>query len=328
MPIAVVIAGVIIAGAVIYVNPSIFSGGKEGEGAENEIENVLSSQDAADKALSFINENILEPGMTASLIEAIEENGLYKIKLKIEEKEFDSYVTKNGKFLFPQVIDLDQAVNNQQEEDNTVADIPKKDVPDIKLFIMSYCPYGLQAQKMFLPVYDLLKDKVDMEIYFVDYIMHDKQEIDENLRQYCIQKEQKARYYNYAVCFVKDGDFEKCFSEAKIDKARIDSCISETDNQYKIAEQYQDKSTWLNERYPKFGIHSELNEKYGVKGSPTVVINDEIAAINPRSPEHFKNIICEAFASQPEQCSQTLSDKVPSPGLGLGEGSSSGGVCE
>lgn len=56
---------------------------------------------------------------------------------------------------------------------------------------MSYCPYGLQAEKMFLPVYDLLKNKAEMGIYFVNYIMHDKKEIDENLREYCIQKEQE-----------------------------------------------------------------------------------------------------------------------------------------
>ena len=109
IPIAVIIAGVLIAGAVIYVNPSIFSG-QEKLDTENEAQNILSSQEAADKALSFINENILEPGMTASLIEAIEENGLYKLKLKIGEQEFDSYVTKNGKFLFPQVVDLEQPI--------------------------------------------------------------------------------------------------------------------------------------------------------------------------------------------------------------------------
>lgn len=117
IPIAVIIAGVLIAGAVIYVNPSILSGQEKLE-TENETQNVLSSQEAADKALSFINENILEQGMSASLIEAIEENGLYKLKLKIGEQELDLYVTKNGKFLFPQVVDLEQPIvqNTDGEE--------------------------------------------------------------------------------------------------------------------------------------------------------------------------------------------------------------------
>jgi len=157
--------------------------------------------------------------------------------------------------------------------------------------------------------------------------MHEKKEIDENLRQYCIQKEEKEKYYDYLSCFVKAGEFEKCLNEAKIDKEKMNSCISETDKEYKITQLYNDKSTWLSGRYPRFDVHTDLNEKYGVQGSPTVVINDKVVEVSSRSPEKFKEVICQAFNSPPEECSQTLSNTTFSPGFGLETGTSSGGGC-
>lgn len=318
-PLAILIAGLIIAGAYVYIN--------RGE-TENLIsEQGLSAQAVAEKAIDYINENILAGASTASLVEAIEENGLYKVKIRIEDQEFDSYISPNGELLFVEGIDMTE-IREAVQGETTPQDIPKSDVPDIKVFVMSYCPYGLQAQKMFLPVYDLLKEKAEMGIYFVDYIMHDKQEIDENLRQYCIQKQEEAKYSDYLSCFVVDGDFEKCLSQTNINEANLAICISETDEEYKITEQYNDKSTWLNGSYPKFDVQADLNEIYGVGGSPTVVINDTVANISPRSPENFKQVVCQAFNSTPEECSQILSNEAPSPGLGGGTTSSSGGTCE
>ena len=316
IPISIIIAGLLIAGALIYLNQ-----GKT-EKAEGQ---VLIPQQAAQIAIDYINQNILQQGTTASLLSVAEENGVYKFRLKIGENEYDSYVTKDGKILFPESYDLAAAI--QKEEEGETEGITKQDTPDVKVFVMSYCPYGLQAQKMFLPVYDLLKDKAEMGIYFVDYIMHEKQEIDENLRQYCIQEEEKEKFSSYLSCFVKDGDFEKCLSETNIDRTELVTCVSEADQEYDITLQYNDKSTWLNERFPKFDVHSDLNEKYGVRGSPAVVINDQVVNISPRSPEKFKEVICQAFTSQPEECSQTLSNDIPSPGLGGGTGSSNEGSC-
>ena len=312
IPIAIVIAGILIAGAIVYV--------KRGR-----VEKFLSPQVVAEKAVDFINKNLLQEGMTASLVNVVEENGLYKLRLKIGDKEYPSYVSKDGKLLFPEEgINLEEKPLAQEE---TSQESEKRDRPDVKLFVMSYCPYGLQMEKAYLPVYNLLKEKVEMGVYFVNYAMHEKKEIDENLRQYCIQKEQKEKYYDYLSCFVKEGNFEKCLSETNIDKDKMNSCISQTDQTYKITQLYNDKSTWLNGQFPKFDVHTDLNEKYGVQGSPTVVINDKVVEVSPRSPEKFKEVICQAFNSSPAECSQTLSNDVPSPGLGGGTGSS-GGSCQ
>ena len=329
----IIVAGLAIGLSLIYINQ---------KKSLTNITEPLTPQQAAQKAIGFINENMLVDGVSASLIDAIEQNGVYQIKFKVEEEEFESYVSPDGKLLFVQGIDLE---NGSSDDEGGNQEIVKTDIPDVKLFVMSYCPYGLQAQKALLPVYDLLEDKTDIGVYFVSYIMHDKKEIDENLRQYCIQKEEDGKYVDYLSCFVKDGNYEECLSNTGIDQGKIGSCISATDQEYGITEKYNDESTWLSGKYPKFDVHAAFNEEYKVTGSPTLVVNGvTILSREPnpnsapqkyivipdfsRSPEGYKNIICQAFNSAPEECSQTLLEETPQPSFGMGTGGSGSGSCQ
>lgn len=289
----------------------------------------LTPQKAAQKAVDYINQYLLPQGTTASFFNVVEEDGVYKFRLKIGDQEQDIYVTKNGKLLFSNPLDLTSQPQNQSTP--PTGEVPKSDKPDVKLFVMTYCPYGLQAQKMFLSVYNLFKDKADMGIYFVDYVMHyipEKTEINENLRQYCIQKEQKEKYYDYLSCFVEAGNSAQCLIDAKIDQTKMSSCISATDQQYNITSLYNDQSSWLSGQYPQFNVNADLSQQYGVQGSPTLVINGTIVELSSRSPEQFKQAICQAFNTPPAECSQTLSDTAFSTGFGQGTGSSTSGSCQ
>jgi len=106
IPIAIIIAGLLIAGALVYIN--------QGKVTEKVSEN-LSPQEAAEKAIDYINQNLLEEGTTASLVNVVEENGVYKFRLKIGENEYDSYITKNGKLLFTEGFDLEEILETQPE---------------------------------------------------------------------------------------------------------------------------------------------------------------------------------------------------------------------
>jgi glutaredoxin len=309
-PIVLVLGIVILGGFYFYT--------KSDQGGNSQA--LLTAQEAADRAITFVNENMLMEGFSASLVDVTEESGLYKIKFQVQDQEVESFVSSDGRFLFVQSIDMNKIEEEKQAE--------KTDKPDVKLFIMSYCPYGLQAQKALLPVQELLGDKANIEIAFVDYAMHGKEEIDENLRQYCIQKEQKDKYIAYATCFTETDDYEGCLSQASVDVSKMEACVSSTDQAFKITEGYEDESTWLSGRYPQFNVQTNLNEEYGVSGSPTLVINGKSVQPSSRSPEAFKQAICEAFNTLPEECSQALSDAPASPGIGGGTGSSSGGSCE
>ena len=160
----------------------------------------------------------------------------------------------------------------------------------------------------------------------MNYIMHGQKEIDENLRQYCIQKEQKEKYGDYLNCFAAEGDWEGCLASAGINKEKMDSCISAADEEYGVTLAYNDKDSWLNGRFPKFDVHNNLNEEYGVQGSPTFVINGQVAGVS-RSPEKIKEAVCSAFEMEPEECLVKLSEEYASPGFGLAVGEANGGGC-
>ncbi len=296
------------------------------------------SEELGNKTIDFINESLLQPGTTASLAKADceERPGLCKLTVNIGDNSFDSYISTDGQLLFPEAIEMEKAEesNNQAATDQQVGqsasleNLPKQEKADVKLFIMSYCPYGLQAQKALLPAFDLLKDQADIKVHFVNYIMHDKQEIDENLRQYCIQEQEPEKFIPYLGCFVEAGDFEKCLSQVNINKSNLNTCLAQTDEEYGLYAAYEDKESWLSGLYPVFKIDDELNKQYGVQGSPTLVINDQVVQPN-RSPEAYKQAICLGFETMPDQCAQTLSSKSPTPGLGLGEtDSTSDAQCE
>jgi len=274
----------------------------------------LSADEASKKAIEHINKNFVSGQNQASLVSVSDEGRVYKLRLKINAQEYDSYITKDGKYLFPEGINL--AASSVSPTPQPSKPVPKSDKPDVKLFVMSYCPFGLQAEKMFLPVYNLLKDKAQMGIYYVNYIMHEKKELDENLRQYCLEGEQKDKYYTYLACFVKDGNSASCLTQAKVDQKALAACVAATDKKFNITKQYNDKSTWLSGQFPKFDIHTALNEKYGVRGSPSIVINEQMVDVSPRTPEKFKEVICQAFSNPPAECSQKISEEAPAAGFG------------
>jgi len=204
-------------------------------------------------------------------------------------------------------------------------EVPKSDRPEAHAFVMSHCPYGLQFLKAYIPVIELLGDKADLEVNFVHYIMHGEKEMKDNTRMYCVQKTQKEKFADYLRCFVESGDHEKCVSDVALDKNAIDTCIQETDDEFGITKTFQESQ----ERFPPYPVDANLAQQYGVRGSPTFVINGQQVRVT-RSAEAIKQAICNAFNSPPGECSQTLSSTPESPGfgpVGSGGGSSSGAQC-
>ncbi|HDD72706.1 MAG TPA: hypothetical protein ENG00_01285 [Candidatus Aenigmarchaeota archaeon] len=316
-----------------FVNMQIGMTGYAVQGSQNGGLNVMTAQEAGNKAISFINDYLLQPGVSAKLNKIEEKNGVYEMSLEITSpqgsRDFTSYVTKDGKLLFVSSIDLDEKPEKPQTQNQQPAEVPKTDRPKVNVFVMSYCPFGLQFEKALIPVMKLLGSNADISVNFVDYIMHGKKELDENLRQYCIQKEQREKYVDYLECFVQSGDYSKCLSEAGVDEEKLDSCITATDEEYNITGLYNDRSTWSGGRFPQFPVESDMNSRYGVRGSPTFVVNGKVMRVN-RSPEAVKEAICSAFVDPPEECEEKLSEATESPGIGpLGQqsASGSGGGC-
>jgi protein-disulfide isomerase len=200
--------------------------------------------------------------------------------------------------------------------------ITKSDTPVVNVFVMSYCPYGTQIEKGVIPVQQLLGSKADININFVQYTMHGQKEGDENTAQYCIQKEQKDKYWQYLTCFLDKSDSAGCQDKAGIDKTKLQACIASADSEFNISSDMAAGS-----QYPRYRVNEEMAKKYGIQGSPGLVINEKMIS-SGRDSESLKKAICCAFNKKPAECGQTLSSAAPAPGFGFsGTGSGAAASC-
>jgi hypothetical protein len=303
--VGIAILAIIITGVVIYAGPdSKFS-----------INNFnlfgSSKKQLAQKAVDFINNNGLSQ-LPASLSgDVVEQNGLIKFKIKIGTNEFDSYLSKDGKLLFPQAIkieDTNSELSNtgsqptEEQKRQAAEAIQKTDNPMLEAYVVSACPFGVQMQRAMA---DAINSVPDLAKYVkARYIgnvsedgknieaMHGAAEAAENLRQICIREEQPNKYWNYISCYIKAGEASSCEKTASVDSSALSGCVANSARGIAYAKKDFD-----------------LNTKYNVEGSPTLILGESLideSMFGGRSSDGIKNIVCAAFNSKPAFCSQTL----------------------
>ncbi|MEM4641291.1 MAG: hypothetical protein QXW65_02120 [Candidatus Pacearchaeota archaeon] len=244
--------------------------------------------------------------LTPKIDEEIELPGLPKSRV-VSLNDTTITLTNNHKYCDKSIMINLKLIAKTQEKQTSSAIKHIEGAPTMQVFIMSYCPYGLQILKGLLPVWREFQDKANIELRFVSYTMHGAKEEEENARMICIREEQNNKLLDYLECFVQTGNADQCLASSNIDKAKLNSCMSQ--------------------RYEKyFAEDKALNEKYNVRGSPTVIIDGREVSIYPRDPQSIANALCDAFKTKPSECSKAFSTINPSPGFGSGS-SSSGGSC-
>lgn len=310
---------------------SIIGFGLYSANAQKEKSSWLPVKDIEEKATAYINSELIQQG-EATVKVAGKEGNMYKLEVEYNGQKIPSLISKDGQKFFPQVLDLSgkEAVAENTNETKTdaqpvVDSVEKKsDKPEIELFVMSHCPYGLQMEKGIIPAIKALGNKVDFKIKFNDYAMHGEKELKEQLNQYCIQKEQPDKYLAYLECFAKNGDSgaEGCLNNAQIDKGKVAVCVAKTEQEYKVMANFNNKIGYKGS-YAGFEIFKADNEKYSVGGSPTLVINGSESNSGRDSKSLLKSI-CSAFNNPPKECSTELSSESPTPGFGGGSAPSNG----
>jgi len=263
-----------------------------------------SGQKVAQKALDFINKNMLQ-GQTAVLGEVKTESGVYAFKLKIGEQEYTSYVTKDGRILFTSGIEISPVTSTPTTTKaaavkQTCADLAKTEAPVLEAFVVSECPFGLQMQRI---LNEVVKNIPEAAQYIkVEYIgdvtnnkvnsMHGDEEAQENLRQVCIREEQVNKYWDYIACHIKKGDVDSCLTSAKIDKTVLTTCMEDTNKGLVYIKK-------------DFG----RSNKFNATASPTLILNEKEVSefdFGGRAAEAVKTVICCGFKNQLAFCSQKL----------------------
>ena len=275
----------------------------------------ISKDAAGKKAVEFIQTSF---GANVSVFNNVTDLGkIYVMNVPYQGQDIPVYVTKDGKYFISSAIDMNAvpSANTPSNTANAPTEVVKSDKPVVEGYFFSYCPYGTQFEKAMIPVYNLLKSKVDMNIVFIG-AMHGEYEKIESLRQICVQKEyDKDKLWAYFEKFLANTNLGACNGEASciapyitaimtnlsIDEAKIKTCMA------------NDAETIYNADVSKAGSLS-------ISGSPTFVINGAQVQVS-RSPEAVKTAICAAFTTAPSECSQTLSSTAASPGFGSGAGS-------
>ncbi len=308
LPIAIIIVGFLIAQALYTLD-------------NNRISGTVSEQKAAEKAVNFIGNVALQGQAPVSLVESSQESGLYKIVIQIEDQTHEAYVSKDGKFLFAQGTDMDQAQQEQQSQNNNQvqeSNIPKNNSPKVELFVMSFCPYGNQAEELMYPVVNSLGDKADIELRYVIYSdyrgggpeycldeeskycsMHGVDELKQNVRELCVQEYQPNKFWDFVKAINSSCSYQN-----------VESCWENVAKNIGINTS-QVKTCLTNEAMDLLAQEVSLNDKYGITGSPQLIING-VEFQGDRSSEAYKQGICSGFNSPPEECSETLTDNTDS----------------
>jgi len=281
----------------------------------------ISAQQAGAKAVSYIND-LLQGQATATLVNATEVNGVYKLRISIEGQSTDIYVTKDGVLMFPGAYDITVPLPTPSSQSQAASTgYPKSDKPSVELFVMSFCPYGVQAEQAMKPVVDLLGDSADFRIKFIVNVggttpddvqsLHGSPEAMEDLRQVCIRENyDQATLWSYVSeisenCYslyrndtAMDACWKAAAAEAGVNSTLVEECVN------------TESVSLISEDESEAGV-------YGVTGSPTIFINGQPYA-GARSSEAFKTAICSAFNEPPAACNQTLLSTTSTASGGCG----------
>ena len=148
--------------------------------------------------------------------------------------------------------------------------------PDVELFVMSYCPYGVQAEQELLPFLETYGDTIDFKLRFIIgkeeasaedasgdirfTSLHGETELIENKRQMVIAELYPEKLFDYLLCRADhlQEAWVNCAKDVGLDVGRISEAVEAEKVTLDLVEEIQRK------------------EALNIKGSPTLVIDGRI----------------------------------------------------
>jgi len=254
-----------------------------------------------------VNELLAGQG-TATLGNVKEQHGMYQVNVSYQGEEIPLYSSPDCSMLFNEGLDITVPPPTPTPTPEPV----KTDRPSVDLYVMSFCPYGTQAEATMKPVADLLGKKADIHLRYITtvtgnnvtsvYSLHGAVEVEEDLRQVCIQKHAPQNLWAYLTRFNAEcyplaqntTDMLKCSQNITasqgIDGVKIQTCATGTEG---IGLLKTDEGSAI------------AND---ATASPTLLING-VEYSGSRTPESYKEAICGSFTTLPADCSTVLSSQ-------------------
>ena len=185
----------------------------------------------------------------------------------------------------------------------------------VDFFVMTFCPYGAQAEDILKPVYDVFKDEVLFEPHYVIYSnyggggpnycideenvycsMHGINELNEGVRQLCLWKYyDEDTWWDYVGCIndnCSTANVEECWKgcadQVGVDQEVINKCFDE-------------------EALDLLETDKALGDSLNVRGSPSLFFNSTERYAGARSVDGYKAAICNIDPSL-KGCSEEVED--------------------
>ena len=183
--------------------------------------------------------------------------------------------------------------------------------PSVELFVMSFCPYGVQAENAMEPVVGLLGTKADITVRFIATVqgttvdsvksLHGLPEAKEDLRQLCV-----AKYYPQELWpYLMDVNAQ-CYPVYK-NATQIEFCQKNATATRGIDNQKIETCAYGSEGIALLKADEAITKNLKITGSPTLIMNGQ-KYVGQRTAEAYKQGICARFETPPAECSVNLSD--------------------
>ena len=273
----------------VYTNGFNFTGAAT-------IDASITQIDAEDTILDYVNNNLLQPPFTATVESSEELDNLFKITLDVAGQEIDSYITKDGKFFFPQGFDLEAPLDLEAPETElvevSVDDDPMKGDLNAPVTIIEFSEYQCPFCKKYV---DETYQKI-MEEYVdtgkVRYIFRDfPLGFHPNAKPAAIASEcahEQGKFWEYHDLLFENQNslnlenYKKWAVDLGLDTEQFNGCLD-------------------SEKYKK-EVEKDLadGQSYGVSGTPAFFVNGKmISGAQPFAA--FKQAIEEALQSEGSQ---------------------------
>ena len=174
--------------------------------------------------------------------------------------------------------DVDHSRSPMNLEELLASRISRMGKPMLELFVMSYCPFAIQAEEKLIPIVKKFGDTIDFKLQF---IAQEKEEVSlqeitpftslrgypevaENIRQLLIAKEYPDKYLDYILCRGKklNESWEACARKLDIDVVKIQALF---DSQ---------------EAEELFRENIKRAAKLGIRASPTILVDNRQFRVN------------------------------------------------
>ncbi len=299
-------------------------------------------------------------GMNFTIENVTDKAGIYEVTLKVEfngrTQTLTSGITKDGKYFMPTVVDVEklkeQLGNAQQTQQQQKFEPKKTAKPDVKLFVMPFCPFGQPAENAMYSVAKLFGNKISYRIHYIitlktasewnQYLDNAKKYFEskglsaDQINSYInrinnsaiVLKNGNQTYYmsslhgkNEAMEVIRQLCIWKYYPNKALDYIwnLNHNCTLDNVNTcwIGVASKLGIDTNKINTCYNNEGVTLALQEQkidneYGASASPTLIING-VTWNGERTSNAYKNAICQSFTTEPAECNQTVNETATAP---------------